>query len=59
MEPSKEIPENANTGCPGLQNKEAGVSSACQGCPNQKICSTSQANSEPDPCFFFQIFFFY
>ena len=50
MEPCKEIPENANQGCPGTNNQEAGKSSACQGCPNQKICSSSQSNpAEPDP----------
>lgn len=52
MEKSENIPENANQGCPGTSNKEAGKSSACQGCPNQKICSSKQEGSEEvDPGF--------
>lgn len=43
------IPENANQGCPGTNNKEAGKQSACSGCPNQKICASGPANLEIDP----------
>lgn len=46
----KSIPENANQGCPGTSNKEAGTSSVCQGCPNQKICSSQKETmGETDP----------
>lgn len=34
--------------CPGTSSKGAGVSSACEGCPNQKICS-SGISKTPDP----------
>ena len=27
--------------CPGTQSEDAGKSSACEGCPNQKICASS------------------
>jgi len=47
---TENIPENANQGCPGTNNKESGKSSSCQGCPNQKICSSTQSNPGPDPC---------
>lgn len=33
--------------CPGTQSEQAGKSSACEGCPNQNICST--APKGPDP----------
>lgn len=33
-------PENANEHCPGTESDNAGKSSACAGCPNQKICSS-------------------
>lgn len=42
------VPENANEHCPGVQSTEAGKSTACDGCPNQKICASGQANVE-DP----------
>eukprot|EP01124_Arcella_intermedia_P021660 TRINITY_DN3077_c0_g1_i1.p1 TRINITY_DN3077_c0_g1~~TRINITY_DN3077_c0_g1_i1.p1 ORF type:complete len:320 (+),score=71.00 TRINITY_DN3077_c0_g1_i1:28-987(+) len=35
--------------CPGTQSEQAGNSSACQGCPNQKICSSGQLKQvDPD-----------
>lgn len=34
--------------CPGTQSENAGKASACQGCPNAKICSSGAANV-PDP----------
>jgi len=34
--------------CPGTQSEKAGKESACQGCPNQNICSSGQL-SQPDP----------
>ncbi|KAI5623078.1 cytosolic Fe-S cluster assembly factor nubp1, partial [Silurus asotus] len=34
--------------CPGTSSDQAGKSSACQGCPNQAICS-SGAPKAPDP----------
>ena len=27
--------------CPGTQSEDAGKASACDGCPNQKICASS------------------
>lgn len=41
MEPE---PEN----CPGVQSANAGLGSACQGCPNQRICSDPNKKLE-DP----------
>lgn len=47
-ENNENFPEDANQGCPGTKSESAGTSSACAGCPNQKICSSGQANQE-DP----------
>ncbi|CAF1021539.1 unnamed protein product [Brachionus calyciflorus] len=44
QEMSQEVPEH----CPGVSSEKAGKSSACQGCPNQNICASGQAN-QPDP----------
>lgn len=44
---SQHIPENANESCPGTNSKEAGKSSACAGCPNQKICSSGVQETDP------------
>ena len=41
-------PSNAPEHCPGTKSKDAGKSSACDGCPNQKICASGEA-SKPDP----------
>lgn len=35
-------------GCPGTESENAGKSSACAGCPNQKICASAQPKL-PDP----------
>ncbi|XP_065066222.1 cytosolic Fe-S cluster assembly factor nubp1-like [Rhopilema esculentum] len=43
-----DIPENAAENCPGTQSGDAGKSSACQGCPNQQACLTSESKA-PDP----------
>lgn len=40
--------ENVPEACPGTQSKDAGKQSACQGCPNQNLCSSGKANL-PDP----------
>jgi Mrp family chromosome partitioning ATPase len=40
----EDIPES----CPGTQSEQAGKSEACEGCPNQSICSSGTVN-EPDP----------
>ncbi|XP_073826333.1 NUBP iron-sulfur cluster assembly factor 1 [Musca autumnalis] len=40
------MPEPEN--CPGVQSVNAGLGSACQGCPNQKICSDPNKKLE-DP----------
>lgn len=39
-----DAPEN----CPGTQSEQAGKATACQGCPNQSLCSSGKA-SGPDP----------
>jgi Mrp family chromosome partitioning ATPase len=41
--------KEAPHGCPGVASESAGKESACQGCPNQGICSTGQVNRGPDP----------
>ena len=48
MEQDKKVPENANEHCPGTQDPRAGKEDACQGCPNQQICASGEAN-KPDP----------
>lgn len=44
----KEIPENANEQCPGTNSTLAGKEDACKGCPNQKICSSSENKVQPE-----------
>lgn len=44
----KDVPENANENCPGVKSSNAGKSSSCEGCPNQKKCSSGEAAKE-DP----------
>ncbi|XP_054287223.1 cytosolic Fe-S cluster assembly factor NUBP1 homolog [Macrosteles quadrilineatus] len=41
-------PSNAPEHCPGTQSESAGKASACQGCPNQSICSSGVPKG-PDP----------
>ncbi|KAJ8387086.1 hypothetical protein AAFF_G00160260 [Aldrovandia affinis] len=43
-----DVPSDAPEHCPGTQSEQAGKTSACEGCPNQKICS-SGAPRAPDP----------
>lgn len=43
-----DVPENAAEHCPGTQSENAGKTSACAGCPNQKICSSGETQG-PDP----------
>lgn len=38
---------NSILDCPGVGSENAGKADACQGCPNQSICST--APKGPDP----------
>ena len=38
-------PDNANAECVGPTSKDAGKSSACDGCPNQKACGSGAFNS--------------
>lgn len=38
-----EVPED----CPGLGTENAGKSSACEGCPNQKACATGEKTVDP------------
>lgn len=41
-------PENANEHCPGTQSESAGKADACEGCPNQSICSSAPKGPDPD-----------
>ena len=41
-------PKDANENCPGAMSESAGKSSACDGCPNQSLCSSGKAREE-DP----------
>ncbi|XP_055354062.1 cytosolic Fe-S cluster assembly factor nubp1-A-like isoform X2 [Paramacrobiotus metropolitanus] len=43
-----EIPADAPEHCPGTSSESAGKSSACAGCPNQKVCSSGEAR-QVDP----------
>ncbi|XP_078140833.1 cytosolic Fe-S cluster assembly factor nubp1 [Centroberyx gerrardi] len=43
-----DVPDNAAEHCPGTKSEQAGKVSACQGCPNQKLCA-SGATKAPDP----------
>eukprot|EP01055_Gregarina_sp_Pseudo9_P000891 Gregarina_sp_Pseudo_9__890@NODE_156_length_3937_cov_17_817599_g143_i0_p2_GENE_NODE_156_length_3937_cov_17_817599_g143_i0NODE_156_length_3937_cov_17_817599_g143_i0_p2_ORF_typecomplete_len361_score47_59ParA/PF10609_9/6_5e84AAA_31/PF13614_6/1_1e15CBP_BcsQ/PF06564_12/2_8e14MipZ/PF09140_11/3_1e12CbiA/PF01656_23/8_2e12VirC1/PF07015_11/6_1e07VirC1/PF07015_11/9_4ArsA_ATPase/PF02374_15/3_3e07ArsA_ATPase/PF02374_15/1_3e03ArsA_ATPase/PF02374_15/21AAA_16/PF13191_6/7_6e05Fer4_NifH/PF00142_18/0_0042Fer4_NifH/ len=38
-----DVPENAPTGCPGIQSEGAGKADACEGCPNRVLCSSGVA----------------
>ena len=40
--------ENVPEECPGVGTEESGKASACEGCPNQKICA-SAGPAAPDP----------
>ena len=40
--------ENVPEHCPGVGTEQSGKASACDGCPNQKICS-SAGPAPPDP----------
>ncbi len=42
------ILKDAPTNCPGPETEKAGTSEACFGCPNQKICATSENSVDPD-----------
>ena len=41
--------------CPGTQSEQAGKSQACEGCPNQSICSTAPKGPDPGIFFHFQL----
>ncbi len=44
------VPEAAPEHCPGTQSEEAGKAGACEGCPNQDVCSSGELrNAPPDP----------
>jgi len=34
-----DVPDDAPDSCPGTQSEDAGKTSSCAGCPNQKICA--------------------
>jgi Mrp family chromosome partitioning ATPase len=40
-----DAPDDANAGCVGATAEGAGKASACDGCPNQKACSSGSFNS--------------
>jgi Mrp family chromosome partitioning ATPase len=40
--------ENIPQHCPGVEQPDAGKAAGCQGCPNQKICSTTPKGADPD-----------
>lgn len=43
------MPADAPENCPGTKSDQAGKSSACDGCPNQKICASGEAKQvDPD-----------
>lgn len=44
----KQIPEDANHNCPGTESSLAGKEDACKGCPNQKICSSSDPKAQQE-----------
>lgn len=43
-----DVPSSANLNCPGTKNEKAGKVAACDGCPNQKACSTGVKPVDPD-----------
>ncbi|XP_033999618.1 cytosolic Fe-S cluster assembly factor nubp1 [Trematomus bernacchii] len=43
-----DVPDNAPQHCPGTASEQAGKTSSCEGCPNQKTCA-SGATKAPDP----------
>lgn len=43
-----DVPENANENCPGTGSDNAGKSSACAGCPNQRACASGEKIEDPD-----------
>ncbi|KAH8864500.1 Cytosolic Fe-S cluster assembly factor nubp1 [Schistosoma japonicum] len=48
-----DVPVDAPSPCPGTKSELAGKASACEGCPNQSLCSSGQAKlplsqREPD-----------
>ncbi|KAK0555361.1 cytosolic Fe-S cluster assembly factor nbp35 [Tilletia horrida] len=42
------VPENAPAACPGTDSDQAGLASACAGCPNQAVCATTPKGPDPD-----------
>jgi len=48
MSNQKELVAPEPHNCPGTESENAGKSNACQGCPNQQICSSNKQNV-PDP----------
>lgn len=41
--------------CPGTQSEAAGKASACEGCPNQKICASAPKGPDPGKEIYFKI----
>lgn len=42
------VPDNAPSGCPGVDADTAGKEASCVGCPNQAACASGEA-AKPDP----------
>lgn len=42
------VPDNAPSGCPGVDADTAGKEASCVGCPNQTACASGDA-AKPDP----------
>ncbi len=42
------VPDNANSGCVGVQSEQAGKATGCAGCPNQGACASGEA-AKVDP----------
>ncbi|KAI1712104.1 NUBPL iron-transfer p-loop NTPase domain-containing protein [Ditylenchus destructor] len=43
-----DVPTNANESCPGTGSENAGKTSSCAGCPNQRACATGEKSVDPD-----------
>ena len=40
--PKKDVPKDANKGCPGFESEKAGQQDSCKGCPNQNKCKSGE-----------------
>lgn len=44
----RDVPKDANEGCPGTGSESAGKTDACVGCPNKAACSSGTTTVDPD-----------